>query len=105
MLNWEAKGQAVNNLLSKTKGGSKVLERKKKEKENAARNSIIERLIDMLFRETVDMIRDGDMTFEQAITDLCTALQALDIKEIEKEAKAAETKSKKSDGPMADEIY
>jgi hypothetical protein len=108
MLNYEAKGQAVKNLLKKTEGGSKVLKRKKKERENYAVNSIIERLITMLCRETCDIIKDGDMSFDEAIKDLCSALNALDYKDIEKEAKAAEAKSKKKgegDGMMMDEMY
>ena len=107
MLNYQARGEAVKNLLSKTEGGSKVLSRKKKERENCAKNSIIERLLTMLVRETCDIIKDGDMTFDEAVKDLCSALNALDIKDIEKEAKAAEAKSKKENGGdmLADEMY
>lgn len=73
--------EAVDKKLqaASKKSDSKVLKRVAKEVENKDNSDVREKtkLAEMLFHESLDMFRDGEMTFKEFTNDLNEALKAV----------------------------
>lgn len=103
IMDYEAQQEAVKSTLEKANknGNSTILSRVAEEKSNEDKHEVLGDILHMLLRETMDMIKDGEMTLEEAIDDFASAAKAIDVKDLKVSSKS---KGKEKSEPMEDEI-
>lgn len=82
---YEAQKNAVNSALSKASkknAGNKILKKVAKKEGSETKRYVLRDLLNLLLRETVDMVVSGEMTLVDAIDDFAAAAKAIDMKDL-----------------------
>jgi len=102
MIDYEKQDKLMSQAFSKAAKGSdnKVLKQVAKEEDTETKDKLNMQcdMVHRLLRESMDMYKDGDLTFEEAIDDFAEAAKAIEIPDV------PHKKGNKSESmPMVDE--
>jgi len=86
MLDYEKQEKMMSQAFAKAAKGSdnKVLKQvaKEEDKETKDKMNLQCDMVHRLLRESMEMFRDGDLTFEEAIDDFAEAAKAIEVPEV-----------------------
>lgn len=97
MIDYEKQDKLMSQAFAKAAKGSdnKVLKQVAKEEDTETKDKLNLQcdMVHRLLRESMEMFRDGDLTFEEAIDDFAEAAKAIEVPEVpQKKGNKSESK-------------